>query len=134
MLMCIAAMGVMVGLVAVMPAQAQSTRMQVTVPFAFHCGDHVMPTGTYVVRRLGEAIQLTDRKGNTCGAISSAISNKHKAGPDAIVFVRYANEDLYLSEIRWGGYAEARGLVRTKAERQLAEATPGQRIMVAAAR
>ena len=98
--------------------QAQSTSMRVRIPFTFHVGVKKMPPGTYLVRKTGDAIRIEDRQ-NSAMVISTAVSNRAPKGNDQLIFNRYA-EQYFLSEVRWSGYLEARGLAKSKVELEVA--------------
>lgn len=63
--------------------QAQSTELQVNLPFEFRVGNKLLPPGTYVVWQSGGAIVISDRNGHSgmrlsdafCALISSALAN-----------------------------------------------------------
>ena len=101
--------------------QAQSLAMRVQIPFEFHAGEKVLPAGTYIIQRRGDAITVSDGRGNATAAIANAVPNKSAKLDDMVVFHRYG--DLrFLTEVRWRGYSTARGLTESKAESRLAKA------------
>ena len=105
--------------------QAQSLAMRVQIPFEFHAGEKVLPAGTYIIQRRGDAITVSDGRGNASAAIANAVPNKSAKLDDMVVFHRYG--DLrFLTEVRWRGYSTARGLTESKAESRLAKAGPGE--------
>ena len=112
------------------PALAQSTAMTVTIPFDFHAGGKTLPAGTYIVNRQGEAIQISDSKGHTAFVISTAVPNPAVNLDNQLVFNRYGDA-AYLSEVRWLGYSNGRGLQKTTNEVELAKAFSGRNVLSA---
>jgi hypothetical protein len=112
------------------PALAQSTAMSVAIPFDFHVGGKTLPAGTYIVNRQGEAIQISDSRGHTAFVISTAVPNPAANQDNQLVFNRYGN-DSYLSEVRWLGYSNGRGLTKTTNEVELAKTFSGRNVLSA---
>jgi hypothetical protein len=112
------------------PAQAQSLPMSVNIPFDFHVGERVLPAGTYIVLRQGEAIQLSDKKGHSAFVLSNAVANKAAKLDNQIVFNNYGS-DYFLTEVRWNGYLSARALPKSSTETRLAKDLNTQRILTA---
>ena len=100
------------------PVQAQSLTMRVNIPFTFHVGVKSMPPGTYLVRKTGDALKIADRL-NSAMVMSTAVTNRGPNGDDRLIFNRYADQ-YFLSEVRWSGYSEARGLTKSKVELEVA--------------
>ena len=102
---------------------AQSLAMRVQIPFEFHAGEKALPAGNYIIQRRGDAIVVSDARGNATTALANAVPNKSAKVADLVVFHRYG--DLrFLTEVRWRGYSTARGLMVSKAESKLAKVTP----------
>ena len=114
------------------PAGAQSLKLKVEITFEFRAGEKVLPAGTYIVERRGEAIQLFDGNGHAAYALANPVANKTVALGDLLVFNRYG-QTHFLSEVRWSDYANARRLVTSPGERKLASA-PERVIRAAIAR
>jgi hypothetical protein len=131
LLMGVAAIAGMV-LFSLVPAYAQSTKLKVNIPFEFHAGEATLPSGMYVVERIGAAIRISDGKGHSGAVLSNAIANKSFGLKDQLVFKRYGR-DSFLSEVRWSGYSAARGVATSAAERRLAKAITAEPVTVAAA-
>ena len=112
------------------PAMAQSSAMSVTIPFDFHAGNSILPAGNYIVNRVGEAIQISDRLGHTAFVISTAVPNPAAKIDSQVVFNRYGDE-RYLSEVRWLGYSAGRGLAKTTNEVELAKLYSGRNVLTA---
>jgi hypothetical protein len=100
------------------PVHAQSLTMRVNIPFTFHVGAKSMPPGKYLVRKTGDALKIEDRL-NSAMVMSTAVTNRAPNGGDRIIFNRYADQ-YFLSEVRWSGYSEARGLTKSKVELEVA--------------
>jgi hypothetical protein len=120
-------------LVGGLPLQAQSLPMRVIVPFEFHAADKTLPAGTYTVERRGDAILISDSKGNATAVLANPVHNKASKLDDMLVFNCYG-ETRFLSEVRWTGYSTARGLIETSAERRLAKVLPAEPVKLAANR
>lgn len=112
------------------PALAQSTGLSVTIPFDFHVGKAMLPAGTYIVNRQGEAIEISDSKGHTAFVISTAVPNPAANVDSQLVFNRYGSES-YLTEVRWLGYSTGRGLIKSTDEIELAKAFSGRNVLTA---
>jgi hypothetical protein len=104
--------------------------MSVAIPFDFHVGGKTLPAGTYIVNRQGEAIQISDSRGHTAFVISTAVPNPAANQDNQLVFNRYGN-DSYLSEVRWLGYSNGRGLTKTTNEVELAKTFSGRNVLSA---
>jgi len=112
------------------PLAAQSVGMRVAIPFDFHVGDKTLPAGTYIVQRQGEAIKLSDSNGHSAYVISSAVKNPAAKTDNQLVFSRYG-EESFLSEVRWFGYSDARGVIKSTNEIALAKAFSGNSVLSA---
>ena len=110
---------------------AQSLGMRVNIPFEFHVGDKALPAGTYTVERRGEALVISDARGNGAAVLANAIENKSFKRDNWVVFRGYGDQH-FLSEVRWSEYSTARGLMETKAERALASNMPSETVKLAA--
>ena len=113
------------------PVEAQSKAMKVNIPFAFHVGRETLPAGIYTVRNVANALCINDGKGHTAVILTNAIRNRAVVVENQIVFNRYAN-DYFLSEARWTGYSDARGLMKSRLELELANAMSPQPVLAAA--
>jgi hypothetical protein len=112
------------------PANAQSVAMKVSIPFEFRVANLTLPAGTYIVQRMGDALRIADRNGHTATVISTSVTSRSVGSKNEIVFNQYG--DLYfLTEARWQGYNSARGLMKSKAEIELAKAVSSQRLDLA---
>jgi hypothetical protein len=120
-------------LVVDLPLHAQSLAIKVTVPFEFHAADKTLPAGTYTVAKRGDAILISDGRGNAAAVLANPVQNKAYKLDDMLVFKRYG-ETRFLSEVRWRSYSTARGLIETSAERKLAKVLPAEPVKVAASR
>jgi hypothetical protein len=113
------------------PINAQSMGLRVDIPFDFHAGDKVLPSGTYIVEKRGEAIWMSDARGNAAAVLSNAIENKAYSLENLLVFHRYG-ERRFLSAVCWRDYSVARGLAESKAERRIAKVLPAETVQLAA--
>jgi hypothetical protein len=124
---------VLIGMVVVtnLPLQAQTMALRVNIPFEFHAGEKTLPAGMYIVEKRGDALLISDRKGNAAAVIANAIKNKAYGTESMVVFNRYGNE-CFLKEARWSDSSTARGVMETKAERRLANVIPAEPVKLAA--
>jgi hypothetical protein len=90
----------------------------------------MLPAGTYIVEKRGDAILISDGKGHDCAVLANPTPNKAYRVEDMIVFKRYG-ETHFLKEVRWRDYSTARGLLESPAERSLAKAISAQPVSVA---
>jgi len=123
----------LVGLVSVMSLSlyAQSEGLRVTIPFAFQAGEKALPAGNYIVQKQGDAIWLSDGKGNIAAVLSNPVPNKAFGLDNLIVFHRYGDQN-FLSEVRWIESPTARGVLESKAEHRMASATSPESVKLAA--
>jgi hypothetical protein len=113
------------------PLQAQTVPLKVNVPFAFHVGETMLPEGTYIVTRQGDAIRISDGNGHAASVISNAIANPTKGAANELAFNSYTG-GFFLSEVRWNGYSNARGLMKTRTEQEYAKASKTEEVKLAA--
>jgi len=114
-----------------LPLHAQSLALRANIPFEFQAGDKVLPAGTYIFERRGDAIMVSDRNGHAAVAIANAIPNKAYRLENLIVFKAYGAKH-FLSEVRWSEMSTARGLLESKDDRKLAKALTVAPVSVAA--
>ena len=104
--------------------QAQTTGLRVNIPFEFHVGEQVLPPGIYMVwLKAGSAISVTDGKGLSALRMANVVNrpNSRSASESTLVFTVYGNR-YFLNEVRWAGYIEARTLLKSKDEIEIAKA------------
>ena len=130
LLMVTAALAGMV-LVTALPLHAQSLALRANIPFEFQAGNKVLPAGTYTFEKRGDALLISDGKGNGAAVIANAIPNKAYRLASLIVFKGYGDKH-FLSEVRWSDYSTARGLIESSDERRLAKALAAAPLNVAA--
>jgi len=130
----VALAGALVGILNVpAPLLAQSQDMIVAIPFDFHVGNRLLPSGTYTVHLQGDAIRISDARGHSAFVMSNAVPNPAVKLDNQLVFTRYG-EDSYLSEVRWLGYNNGRGTIKTLNEIQLAKQFSGKNVLSAGLR
>jgi hypothetical protein len=110
--------------------QAQTVNLKVTIPFDFHVGNQTLPSGAYIVRNMDGALRISDSSGHLATVMSIPVSGPSIGSRNAIVFSRYGN-DYFLKEARWEGYNNARGVLKSKRELDLARATPAAPVNLA---
>ena len=117
-------------------AQAQSTRMKATIPFAFSWGNGVLPAGEYDVDSLGHGVtKLFNRDTHAVVVFNTIGVNKptSEAVNAKLIFNRYG-EDYFLKEMWWAGATDGRALLPSKAEREVARTSTPVRIVSVAVR
>jgi hypothetical protein len=111
-------------LTATPPVHAQSTGLQVTIPFEFQVGNKMLPAGTYTVwlGAHGSALSISDGRGKAAFSVITTIDrpNALASANSRLVFRVYGNHH-FLSEVQWAGYRTARSLPKSKAETQIAQ-------------
>jgi len=102
--------------------QAQTTGLVVEIPFEFQVGNRVLPPGTYNVWLSGKSvISISDGQGQASLSQTNAThrpSARH-AAESILLFTVYGNRH-FLTEVRWAGYTDARTLLKSKTEIELA--------------
>ena len=106
---------------------AQAAAMKIQIPFQFHVGVTRFPAGTYVVQKSGEAIKVSNHESHTVMILSTAVWNPSAKMANQLTFNRYG-DDYFLSEVRWSQYSEARSLIKSETEIQLARTQPATRV------
>jgi len=120
----LAATGVVALLAMGVPAavQAQTTGLVVEIPFEFQVANHVLPAGTYMVwLRGGSVVTISDGSGRAAVSQTNATHrpSARNAAESILVFTVYGNRH-FLNEVRWAGYTDARTLLKSKTEIELA--------------
>ena len=111
-------------------AQSQSVSLRFDIPFEFHVGEKTLPAGTYIVKNIGDAIRISDKAGHSVTVMSNAVSRPAAITTNQLAFNHYGSE-RFLSEVRWQGYATARGLTKSKAEMELSKKMNADNLNVA---
>lgn len=108
------------GMFAAAPADAQSSAMRATIPFAFAAGGETLPPGVYEVRRMDSSPLLMHVRGpRTSVLIMTAPGASTRSWQKTrLVFHRYGNA-YFLRTISFGGY-RAFALPESKGEREAA--------------
>jgi len=120
----LAATGVVALLAMGAPAavQAQTTGLVVEIPFEFQVANHLLPAGTYMVwLRGGSVVTISDGSGQAAVSQTNATHrpSARNASQSILVFTVYGNRH-FLNEVRWAGYTDARTLLKSKTEIELA--------------
>jgi hypothetical protein len=113
-----------------LPLHAQTLALRVNIPFEFHAGNTMLPAGTYIVEKRGDAILISDGKGHDSAVLANPTPNKAFRMENMVVFKRYGDTH-FLTEIRWRDYSTARGLLESPAQRSLAKAISAQPVNLA---
>jgi hypothetical protein len=106
--------------------QAQTTGLVVEIPFEFQVANQKLPPGTYKVWLRGNSVlSISDGNGQTSLSLTNATHrpNARNAAESTLVFTVYGNRH-FLNEVRWAGYPDARTLLKSKTEIELARNMP----------
>lgn len=108
-----------VGLVApVLHAQYQTTRSQMTVPFAFEVGSVSFPAGKYILDASQQQILLVRGAKRSGLVMTSHETSITPASHSAVVFYRYGNR-YFLREVWTGNDGDHLLCAESKAEREI---------------
>jgi len=99
--------------------QAQSTTLIASIPFHFYVQAEKLPPGDYYVRRIGDAIQVSDREGHVAAVMTLPAAVQRMNSGGRLVFNVY-EDSYFLSLVQWGEMGSARALVRSSLEAELA--------------
>lgn len=104
-------------------AVAQTNTIRANVPFSFTIGEKTVPSGSYMIGRLGRSPQLVllqTEDGKRCMIVGSNSAENHNgANKTKLVFNRYKDQ-YFLSEIWIQGATTGRRIPRTRREKDLA--------------
>ena len=116
------AMAAVLMLAAVTSALAQSQALRATIPFDFYVSGKLLPAGTYVITPTshGEAIQVSDRNGNSAIVIATGYTRNHSASLSRLVFRQYGSAS-FLTTIYWTGFQDGKIVATSKMEKELAK-------------
>jgi len=116
-----------VGLMAVSTAQAQTTsqELRAKVPFAFSAGEETLPAGEYKIRILnstagGNILQLRSKDGHHFMVLAMTPASNHGRDDAKLVFNRYEDR-CFLAQVRLTGenpWLQAR---KSRAERHASQ-------------
>lgn len=106
---------------------AQTMKLQATVPFKFHVGSQVLPPGDYVIDHDNQStlVYIKDSRGHLKARPLFTVGTGHAITPDkgVLVFNRYGRE-YFLSKVQGATASQARLLPRSSVEERIAKATP----------
>jgi hypothetical protein len=102
---------------------ANSSRIQVDIPFDFIVGQTTLPAGEYTVERINaiqSALQIRNTENNASAVMVTYYgeSSKTSQARSKLVFNRYGNT-YFLSQVWEPGSTTARMLSKSRAEREL---------------
>ena len=117
-------------------AQAQTTNVKASIPFAFVVGDHAYPAGEYTVKSLsqsGGALRIDNADESEKGiTISSACTSGQPATETKLVFHRFGNSYL-LYQVWTAGYTLGREFPMSKAQVQMTKNNSKPELVIVAA-
>jgi len=100
--------------------------LEAKVPFSFRVGNTFMPAGHYIVAHTNNANTLVVRsfdQKHSATVMAQAVQAGSTPTKGHLVFNRYG-ENYFLSQVWRPGYNQGRQLIPTRAERELASASP----------
>jgi len=103
--------------------EAQSSRLTANIPFDFYVGRDLLPAGKYDMRTVaGSVLRVLSENGERTAAISTIPVWNESGRVSKLVFNRYG-QTYFLSEVHWRGSSQARGLIKSPVETELARST-----------
>lgn len=104
--------------------QAQSMDVRATIPFEFRIGRQVLSAGTYTMHHSdGLLIWWEENGGKASMGLTIATEPPKDSSTAVLVFHRYG-ETYFLDKIWAPGYSNARGVIKTSFEKELARRGP----------
>ena len=117
-------------------AQAQTTNVNASIPFAFVVGDHAYPAGEYTVKSMSQgsaAIRIDNADESEKGiTLSNACSKAQPAVGTTLVFHR-VGDNYFLYQIWREGNSDGRQFPVSKKEAQLAKNYSKPELVIVAA-
>jgi hypothetical protein len=117
-------------------AQAQTTDVKASIPFAFVVGNHSYPAGDYTVKSMSQnsgAIRIDNADESEKGiTLSSACEKPRPATQTTLVFQRLGN-NYFLYQIWTEGNALGREFPKSKTQVQLAKNDSKPELVIVAA-
>ena len=100
--------------------EAQSSRLTANIPFDFYVGRDLLPAGKYDMRTVaGSVLRVLSENGERTAAISTIPVWNESGRVSKLVFNRYG-QTYFLSEVHWRGSSQARGVIKSPTEIELA--------------
>jgi hypothetical protein len=106
---------------------AQSAAQRFDVPFAFHVGNKLLPSGAYSVHgeATSDAISVSAIRNGAGGAfiLSYRVDSPTGANPSTatLVFTKYDDQSYFLSQAWSGTWPGGLATIKSRAERQYAD-------------
>ena len=117
-------------------AQAQTTNVKASIPFAFVVGDHAYPAGEYTVKSMSQgsaAIRIDNADESEKGiTLSNACSKAQPADGTTLVFHR-VGDNYFLYQIWTDGNSAGRQFPVSKKEAQFAKNNSKPELVIVAA-
>ena len=120
-------------LLSAVAAQAQSSRLVATIPFAFYAGEMLMPAGDYEVERVVNGVLKISSLETPTSMMFSTIGVSQANGQRSdgkLIFNKY-HDDYLLTEMWWPDRTDGRKTVPSTLERELARTLRPVRVTVA---
>ena len=116
-------------------AQAQTTNVKATIPFAFVVGDHAYPAGEYTVKSLSQgsaAIRIDNADESEKGMTLSNLCSKGQPADGTTLVFQRMGDSYFLHQVWTAGNSLGREFPMSKKEVQLAKNYSPELVIVAA--
>lgn len=116
----------------ILPAtlQAQSGAVAAGIPFVFHAGERMLPSGNYEIRTISPSVvKVTNQDTHeSVFLLTNSVTENDMRSTARIVFNRYGGE-YFISNIFWGDSRNGRAAVQSGIELDLAKNTVPTRVV-----
>ena len=117
-------------------AQAQTTKVQASIPFDFVVGDHAYSAGEYTVKSLSQgsaAIRVDSADGSEKGMTLSNACQKGQPATETVLVFQRLGDNYFLYQVWTAGNALGREFPMGKAEMQVAKNNSKPELVIVAA-
>jgi len=101
--------------------EAQTVKLQATIPFEFRAGAQLLPAGEYIVTHSAGVLLIRGQyeRPKSAGVLVFGVAKGAGSAGDKLVFNRYG-ENYFLSSVWQAGAASGLMVPRTKREKEIA--------------
>ena len=117
-------------------AQAQTTKVQASIPFDFVVGDHAYSAGEYTVRSLSQgsaAIRVDNADGSEKGMTLSNACQKGQPATETVLVFQRLGDNYFLYQVWTAGNTLGREFPMGRAEMQVAKNYSKPELVIVAA-
>jgi hypothetical protein len=117
-------------------AQAQTTKVQASIPFDFVVGDHAYSAGEYTVKSLSQgsaAIRVDSADGSEKGMTLSNACQKGQPATETVLVFQRLGDNYFLYQVWTEGNTFGREFPKGKAEMQVAKNYSKPELVIVAA-